>query len=262
MSDLPLSEQWKQRKIVQRGLAYLAGAFVVFQAVEASADPWGISPAVQRTIHILLLVGFFVQVVIAWYHGEKGRQRIGRTELLILASLLLVTGVAISILGRRERGFEPTYAVAPTVVEDGRPGVAILPCENFSSDPGDAHLASGLHDQVLLQLQKISSLFSIGRTSVEWYRDNPAPPIQIARELGVGYMGQCSVQKHGNRIRLTFQLLDGNTGGWVNYHLSDWINAAGEIIIEANNHKASEARRCAGCPRWRGRGGSGRARRR
>jgi TolB-like protein/Tfp pilus assembly protein PilF len=87
-----------------------------------------------------------------------------------------------------------------------------MPCENFSSDPGDVHLASGLHDQILVQLQKISSLFSIGRKSMEWYQDNPVPPAQIARELGVAYMGQCSVQKDGSQIRMTFQLFDGNTG--------------------------------------------------
>ncbi len=43
--------------------------------------------------------------------------------------------------------------------------------------------------------------------------------------------------------------LDGNNGGWVNYHLGDWIDSDGNIKIEANNAKASEARRCAGCHR-------------
>lgn len=221
MSDLPPIEQLKQRKIVQRGIAYLAGAFVVFQGVEVMAEPWGIAPAMQRTVHILLLAGFFFQLIIAWYHGEKGRQRISGTELLMLASVLLMAGVALSMLGTEEVASDPTDAGAPTAIGDGRPGVAVLPCENFSSDPADAHLAAGLHDQILLQLQKISSLFSIGRKSVEWYRDNPAPPVVIAKELGVGYMGECSVQKEGDRVQLTFQLLDGNTAKqlWAaNYH--------------------------------------------
>ena len=61
MSELPLLERLKRRKIVQRGLAYLAGAFVVFQAVEVMAEPWGLSAGLQRTVHILLLTGFFVQ---------------------------------------------------------------------------------------------------------------------------------------------------------------------------------------------------------
>ncbi len=42
---------------MQWALPYLAGAFVVFQVVEVMADPWGISPAVQRAVHLLLLLG-------------------------------------------------------------------------------------------------------------------------------------------------------------------------------------------------------------
>lgn len=213
MSDLPLLDRLKQRKIVQRGIAYLAGAFVVFQAVEVMAEPWGISPTMQRSVHVLLLVGFLIQLVLAWYHGEQGRQRISGMETLILGSLLLIAGLGISLVGDRDAVPESAGRTAPTETGDERPRIAVLPCENFSSDPGDAHLAAGLHDQILLQLQKISSLFSIGRKSVEWYRDNPAPPVQIARDLGVGFLGECSVQKEDGRIRLTFQLFDGDTQG-------------------------------------------------
>ena len=99
MSDPSLGQRLRQRKLVQRGLAYLAGAFVVFQTVEVLAEPWGISAGMQRVIHILLLVGFFVQLIIAWYHGEKGRQRISGPELLMLASLLLIAGASVSLLG-------------------------------------------------------------------------------------------------------------------------------------------------------------------
>ena len=213
MPDLTLLERLKQRRIVQRGLAYLAGAFVVFQAVEVMAEPWGISPTVQRTVHVLLLVGFFVQLVLAWYHGEQGRQRISGMETLILGALLLIAGLGISLVRDREAPLGTAGPIASTDPGDGRPRIAVLPCENFSANAEDAHLAAGLHDQILLQLQKISSLFSIGRKSVEWYLENPAPPGQIAIELGVGFLGECSVQKEGERIRLTFQLFDGRTQG-------------------------------------------------
>ena len=55
-----LLQRLKERKLVQWALAYLAGAFVVFQAVEVMAEPWGISPALQRAVHIVLLIGFFI----------------------------------------------------------------------------------------------------------------------------------------------------------------------------------------------------------
>lgn len=232
MPDLSLLERLKQRKIVQRGLAYLAGAFVVFQAVEVMAEPWGISPTMQRIVHVLLLVGFFVQLVLAWYHGEQGRQRISGMETLMLGVLLLIAGLGISLVRDREAPLGTARPMASTDPGDGRPRIAVLPCENFSANAEDAHLAAGLHDQILLQLQKISSLFSIGRKSVEWYIENPAPPSQIARELGVGFLGECSVQKEGDRIRLTFQLFDGNSQGqlWAeNYDEALTANSLFEI---------------------------------
>jgi len=209
MPDLPLLQRLKQRKIVQRGLAYLAGAFVVFQAVEVMAEPWGISPGVQRGIHIVLLIGLLITLVFAWYHGEKGRQRVSGPELLMVAALLVVAGVALSTLG----GSEDSPGLAISREGDDRPGVAVLPCTNMSADPNDGYLAESLHDEILLKLQKISSLFSIGRTSVLGYAEDPPATPLIASALGVEFVGECSVQKYGNQIRLIFQLLDGNTGG-------------------------------------------------
>jgi TolB-like protein/lipopolysaccharide biosynthesis regulator YciM len=224
MPDLPLLQRLKQRKIVQRGLAYLAGAFVVFQGVEVMAEPWGISPGVQRGIHIVLLIGLFITLVLAWYHGEKGRQRVSGPELLMVAALLVVAGVALSILGGPEDS--PGFALSRD--GDDRPGVAVLPCTNMSADPNDEYLAKSLHDEILLKLQKISSLFSIGRTSVLRYAEDPPATQQIAAELGVGFVGECSVQKYGNQIRLIFQLLDGETGGQV------WAEAFDQILTSTN----------------------------
>jgi serine/threonine-protein kinase len=209
MSEPSLLQRLKERKLVQWALAYLAGAFVVFQAVEVMAEPWGISPGVQRGIHIVLLMGLFITLVLAWYHGEKGRQRVSGPELLMVAALLVVAGVALSIL----RGPEDPPGLAFSRQGDDRPGVAVLPCTNMSADPNDEYLAKSLHDEILLKLQKISSLFSIGRTSVLGYAEDPPATHLIASDLGVGFVGECSVQKSGSQIRLIFQLLDGNTGG-------------------------------------------------
>ena len=59
-----------------------AGAWIVFQGVEVMAEPWGLSPGLQRSIHLLVAVGFLVALVLAWYHGEQGRQRVSGPELL------------------------------------------------------------------------------------------------------------------------------------------------------------------------------------
>jgi len=198
-------ERIKSRKLVQWVLAYLAGAWVVYEATGTALEAWNIPVFLVRSIHILLLFGFLLTVVIAWYHGEKGRQRVSGPELLMIAAILLIAGGVLRFLSISTGEPEPAGRRS-----DDRPGIAVLPCENFSPDPDDAYLASGIHEEILLQLSKISAILSIGRESVEWYRDNPSPIPEMAADLGVGFIGACSVRKDQGReqIRLSFQLSD------------------------------------------------------
>jgi TolB-like protein/Flp pilus assembly protein TadD len=209
MPEPSLLQRLKERKLVQWALAYLAGAFVLFQLLDALEGALGLTATVQRAVLVIVGIGFFITLILAWYHGEKGRQRVSGPELLMLAALLVVAGVALSTLaGREESAWMPSGREG-----DDRPGIAVLPCANMSTDPEDEYLASALHDEILLQLQKISALFSIGRTSVLQYAENPPPTHEIAWALRVGLIGECSVQKSGDQLRLIFQLLDGTSGG-------------------------------------------------
>jgi serine/threonine-protein kinase len=209
-------QRLKERKLVQWALAYLAGAWVLVEATGHVVNQFQWPPIIGQVVTIIAFFGFFVVLVIAWYHGEKGRQWVSGPELLIIALLLLISGGVLSTLGRPDEPLEPSETTGPMEsVDDDRPRLAVLPCDNLSGDPTDEYLASALHDEILLKLQGISSLFSMGRASVEWYRENPAPLTQVAQELGVGFVGECSVQKYADQIRLIFQLLDGRTGGQV-----------------------------------------------
>ena len=214
-----LLQRLKERKFVQWAVAYLAGAWVLYEVTATVGGAWNLPNAFLQGLFIVLAIGFFVTLVLAWYHGEKGRQRVSGPELLMVAALSVVAGVALSTLGNG-RG---TAANSPLREEDNRPGIAVLLCENLSTNPEDEYLASSLHFEILLKLQGISSLLPVGRASVEWYGDHPAPLTQVASELGVGFVGDCSVQKYEDQIRLIFQLLDGRTGGlvWANEYERD-----------------------------------------
>jgi serine/threonine-protein kinase len=206
-----LHQRLKERKLVQWGLAYLAGGFVVLQILDAVAEPLSLSVLVQRAVLVLLGIGLLLTLVFAWYHGEQGRQKVSGPELLMVAALLIVAGGVLALLNRPESRMDSPLARGV----EGRPGVAVLPCSNLSTDPDDAYLASALHDEILLKLQRISSLFSIGRTSVLQYADQPPSAQTIARALGVDFIAECSVQKYEGKIRLIIQLLEGDTGGQV-----------------------------------------------
>ena len=66
----------KQRKPVQWTLGYLTGAWLVWQVMDVLGERWGLTAGIGRAIDLLLIVGFFVALVLAWYHGEQGRQKV------------------------------------------------------------------------------------------------------------------------------------------------------------------------------------------
>lgn len=71
------------------------------EALDLLAESWGLPPPLVRIAHVVLAFGFFVTLVLAWYHGEQGRQRVSGPELLMVAALLLIAGVALTVVGDR-----------------------------------------------------------------------------------------------------------------------------------------------------------------
>ncbi len=87
-----LLKRLRERKLVQWSLAYLAAAFALIQVLDIVAQRFGWPEQALRIVIIALTIGFFVTLVLAWYHGERGAQRVGGTELMIPALLLAIGG--------------------------------------------------------------------------------------------------------------------------------------------------------------------------
>src|SRR6266487_122658 len=91
-------------------------------------------------------------------------------------------------------------------------GIAVLPFENLSADPENAFFTYGVQDEILNGLAKIADLKVISRTSVMQYESGVKRNLrQIANELGVAHIVEGSVQRAGNRVRVTAQLIDAKT---------------------------------------------------
>jgi TolB-like protein len=90
--------------------------------------------------------------------------------------------------------------------------IAVLPFANLSDDKENAFFADGVHEDLLTSLTNIQELKVIARTSVMEYRTTIKKIPQIARELGVAYVLECSVRRAGGRVRVVCQLIDGRTG--------------------------------------------------
>ncbi len=85
--------------------------------------------------------------------------------------------------------------------------IAVLPFKNFSNNVGQDYLTDGMTDGLITELQKISALRVISRTSVMHYKKEPKPLDQIARELNVNVVIEGSVQRDEDNIRLTAKLI-------------------------------------------------------
>jgi TolB-like protein/Tfp pilus assembly protein PilF len=93
-----------------------------------------------------------------------------------------------------------------------KPSIAVLPFDNLSGDPGQEYLADGISENIISTLSKISKLFVIARHSTFTYKNKPVKVQQVSRELGVRYVMEGSVQRAGDRLRVTAQLVDAPSG--------------------------------------------------
>ena len=142
----------KERKLVQWGLAYLAGAWLLLQILDFLRENFDWSPAVVRGATVLLAVGFLAALVLAWYHGEKGRQRVSVVEFLLLTALLGAGAAATVLLpagrdpARLGTASDALSSGSERVTRGADPSVtlAIMPFDYLSAGGDDAFIAEGL----------------------------------------------------------------------------------------------------------------------
>jgi adenylate cyclase len=80
--------------------------------------------------------------------------------------------------------------------------IAVLPFDNLSRDPGQEYFSDGLTEDLITDLSQLSALFVTSRHAVFQYKGRQAPPRQVARDLGIGYVLEGSVRRVGNRVRI------------------------------------------------------------
>ncbi len=202
-----------QRKLVQWALAYVAAAFALLQGIDIIAQRFAWPDSIERIFIVASCIGFFFVLVLAWYHGERGAQRVTGVELLILALLLGVGGGFLwQFVGSSQERIVNSAARPATPDESpsavDRKSIAVLPFENLSEDKGNAYFADGMQDMILTKLAGIGDLKVISRTSTQKYQSRPDNLKTVAAELGVATILEGSVQKAGDQVLINVQLID------------------------------------------------------
>jgi adenylate cyclase len=93
-----------------------------------------------------------------------------------------------------------------------KPSIAVLPFQNLSGDPEQEYFADGVVEDIITGLSRIKWLFVIARNSSFTYKGQPVGVQRIGRELGVRYVLEGSVRKAGERVRISAQLAEAETG--------------------------------------------------
>ncbi|HET7161082.1 MAG TPA: tetratricopeptide repeat protein [Rhodanobacteraceae bacterium] len=229
----------KQRKLVQWALAYAAFAFALMQGLDIVAQQFGWPEGARRGITLALVVGLFVVLVLAWYHGERGVQRIGTMEIMILALLLAIGGTLIwrfgpAVATRSGRSMMagadsavafPPDSTTPTRVADfalpmpaasvPEKSVAVLPFADESGSKDEQFFSDGLSEDLITALSQFAGLKVINRDSSFRFRDSSDGVQAIAAKLGVAHLLEGSVQQQGGEVRITATLVNAADGSVV-----------------------------------------------
>ena len=105
----------------------------------------------------------------------------------------------------------PINRQAPSLVLD-KPSIAVLPFTNMSGDPEQEYFSDGLAEDIITELSRFRSLFVIARNSSFVFKNQSVNIRKVGQELGVAYVVEGSVRKVGNRVRITAQLVEAETG--------------------------------------------------
>ena len=93
-----------------------------------------------------------------------------------------------------------------------KPSIAVLPFANLSGDPEQDYFIDGVVEDIITALSRNRAFFVIARNSSFTYKGTPVDTKQVARDLGVRYVLEGSVRKSGNRVRVTGQLIEAESG--------------------------------------------------
>ena len=121
---------------------------------------------------------------------------------VIVMAVLAAALFAANVGGLRDRAFHRASAA-------GIHSLAVLPLENLSGDPQQQYFADGMTEELTTELSQVSSLRVVSRTSAMRYKGTQKSVPEIARELNVDAVVEGSVEREGDRVRITAQLVQG-----------------------------------------------------
>ena len=206
----------RRRRVFRTAGLYVVGAWVLLQVADLALASLGLPDSLLRFFWIATFLGFPIALVFGWYYDitadgirrtqpstdvsdEEFQMRV--PDYVIIGALAVVVAVfAAGLFDQARQAEELTGPYDPNAI-------AVLPLENLSGDEDQEYFSAGMHDALITNLSKISSLRVVSRTSTTRLDRSMAIP-QIGRSLGVRNIIEGSVTREGSRVRVIIQLVD------------------------------------------------------
>ncbi len=228
----------KRRNVVRVGIAYCAAGWVAIQIASVLFPLFGAPTWILKVVTTLVFLGFPLALVFAWAFEltpqglkrtddvprEVSTPRTGRRLDFLIIGVLAVA-VALFALDKfvwdtgspavRSRAGGASVEPAPQASGGTRNSIAVLPFVNMSNDPEQEYFSDGIAEELLNALSRIKALKVAARTSAFSFKGKDVDLRDVGHKLNVATVLEGSVRKAGERLRITAQLIDVETG----YHL-------------------------------------------
>lgn len=236
MSTATLLAELARRNVIRVAGLYLVVAWLATQVAGTVLPMFGAPGWVARSVVIVLAIGFVPAMGVAWVFeltpeglkrdadvvpeasiAPQTARRLGRLTIVVLAIALGYFGVDKFVLTPRREAVR----IAPAPMAHAAPApvapksVAVLPFVNMSGDPANEYFSDGITEEILNALAQVPGLKVAARTSAFAFKGKAEDLRKVGRVLGVATVLEGSVQRAGDQVRITAQLIDTRSG----YHL-------------------------------------------
>jgi TolB-like protein len=224
----------RKRNVFRVAGVYAIAAWVIMQLVDVLMSALELPSWVDGFVLLLLIAGFLLALVFAWMFevGPDGIVRTdpaaapategaSRTDYAIVAALvaLVVVSIVQTVRAPADAVAVDAAPAAPDAASprDAAPAVAgasiaVLPFVNLSGDSAEEYFSDGLTEELMTQLAHFEGLQIAARTSSFAFKGRNVDPREIGRQLNVAHLLDGSVRRADNRLRITAQLVNAETG--------------------------------------------------
>ncbi len=217
---MSLVAELRRRNVFRVAAAYLVVGWLLTEVLTTILPTLGAPDWASRAVILIFAFGFIPAVVISWFYEltpegikrdhevtrDEGHRRTRKRLDHLTVGIAIVLIILVGLFSARQTSDDPV----PDPVSNA--SVAVLPFVNMSNDQDNEYFSDGLTETLLHMLAQIPDLKVAARTSSFAFKDQSVGIQEIARALEVAHVLEGSVQRVGDRVRITAQLIRASDG--------------------------------------------------